>query len=231
MTPTTFDPTTKAAGAQAATGPTDTERRLALGGYAFVALGVLSTVLPGAPPANDATPAKITAYLTDHAGAIKAGALVGGLSMIGLFCLFGALWRAMARAEGERPVLAAVAAIGLTFAVALATAGTAITTALAFRVGAAGDSVAVLWILNVVLFSAAGLGVATFLTAVCLLNRQTAFLPGWTNIAGGVAAAAFLVTGLGMATDSGAIGAIGFLAFFTWCVWTVGVTARLARRA
>ena len=83
----------------------------AIAGVAFVVLDVAGAFLPGAPPASDASAAKIAAYFHDHSGAIKAQLLLGGLGIAALMWWFGALWRMLSRAEGERPRLAIVAAV------------------------------------------------------------------------------------------------------------------------
>ena len=58
---------------------------------------------PGAPPASDASTAKISTYFHDHASGIKAQLFVGTLGIIALLWWFGALWRMLSRIEDERP--------------------------------------------------------------------------------------------------------------------------------
>src|SRR5262245_6181304 len=91
------------------------------GGFTFVVVGVVTTFLPGAPPASDAPAAKVASYFRDHAGAIEAQQVLGILGTVTVFWWFGALWRAMTRADdGRTPLLAVTAAVSLAVGVALA---------------------------------------------------------------------------------------------------------------
>src|SRR5690242_19449656 len=96
------------------------QRRAAAAGVAFVAFSVASTFVAGAPPASDATAAKVTSYFHHHGGAIKLSLWLGGIGIMALLWWLGALWRMLSRAERERPRLTVVACISLGSAMALA---------------------------------------------------------------------------------------------------------------
>ncbi len=211
---------------EGASGP----RGAAVGGVMFVLLSVTSAFLPGAPPATDASAAKIAAYFRDHAGAVKAQQFIGGLGVIALLWWFGSLWRMMSRAEGERPRLSVVAAASLVAGVTLAMLSGALTAAAAIRIGSIGEGSQLLWTLSMVVISTAGFCISTFLVAVCLLNHRTGIAPAWTNYLGGAAALAFLVGSLGSATDANAVNVFNFVAFLAWSVWIVAVSVSMWRR-
>jgi hypothetical protein len=115
------------------------ERYAALGGIWFVVLNVIGAFVPGTPPSTDDSVHKIGTYFADHAGGIKTAGVLMGLGAIGLFWWFGSLWRRMIAAEGDRPRLAAVAAVSLAIGGALALASGAITAAIALDRKDIGD--------------------------------------------------------------------------------------------
>jgi hypothetical protein len=203
-------------------------RTAAAAGFAFVVLNVTGTFLPGAPPASDASAAKVAAYFRDHSGAIKAQQLLGGLGIVALMWWFGALWRVLSRAEGERPRLAIVAAIALASGVAIALFSGAITATAAIRVDDV-DTTHLLWSLSLVGFATAAFSIATFLVAACVVTYRANIAPRWTGYLGGLAAVAFLVGSLGTVSDSNAINSAGLVAFLAWCVWTLAMSVVLWR--
>jgi len=103
-------------------------------GVAFVALSVASTFAAGAPPASDASAAKVAAFFHDHSGGIRAQLLLGALGLAALIWWFGALWRTLSRAEHERPRLAVVAAVGLAVGASLIVPSPATKNATAYNV-------------------------------------------------------------------------------------------------
>src|SRR5262245_41636787 len=134
MTTTTRD-TAHPAPTLPATGSESSGMRLAAAsGVAFVVLSVASTFAAGSPPASDASAAKIAAYFHDHSGGIRSQMLLGGLGLAALVWWFGGLWRALSRAENERPRLAIVAAVGLAIGGALAMVNGIIVATTALRV-------------------------------------------------------------------------------------------------
>jgi hypothetical protein len=203
-------------------------RTAAAAGFAFVVLNVTGTFLPGAPPASDASAAKAASYFRDHSGAIKAQQLLGGLGIVALMWWFGALWRVLSRAEGERPRLAIVAAIALASGLAIALCSGAVTATAAIRVDNV-ETTRLLWSLSLVGFATAAFAISTFLVATCVLTYRSNIAPRWTSYLGWLAAIAFLVGSLGTVSDSNAINSVGLVAFLAWCVWTLALSVAMWR--
>jgi hypothetical protein len=211
---------------------TDTSgvRLAAAAGVAFVVLTVSSTFAAGAPPASDASAAKIATYFRDHSGGIKAQLLLGGLGIVALIWWFGAVWRILSRAEGERPRLAIVAAVALAVGSALAMLNGVVVATAAIRV----DDVAtthLFYSLSLVAISAAGLGIGTFLLATNTVTYRARITPAWVSGLGFVAALAFLGSSAGTVTDAQAVNLLGLIAFLVWCVWILAVSATMWRTA
>jgi hypothetical protein len=206
-------------------------RLAATGGVAFVVLNLAGTFAPGAPPASDASATKVATYFRDHAGAIKAQQLLGCLGIVALYWWFGALWRIMSRAEGERPRLTIVAAVSLATGLALAMISGAITATAAVRIDSGNTILRLLWTFSLVGFATAGLAIGTFLIAACAVIYRTEVTPRWTSYLGGVAAVAFLVGSIGTVSDSNVINIFGLVAFLTWGVWILAMSAFMWRGA
>jgi hypothetical protein len=200
------------------------QRRAALAGLAFVVFSVASTVVAGAPPASDASTAKVTAYFRAHSGAIKVSLWLGGIGIMALLWWLGALWRMLSRAESDRPRLTAVACISLGSALALAAGSGSFMAAGAQRIGDIGDGAQLLYTLSLIFIAAAGFGVSMFLAATCTLSVRAKLFPVWTNVVGALAAAAFAAGTLAVTTDANAINVVNVAAFLCWCAWMVGVS-------
>jgi hypothetical protein len=205
------------------------ERYAAVGGIVFVVLNVIGALLPGAPPASDASAAKITQYFQDHTGAIEAAQIFLGVGVIGLVWWFGSLWRMMVRAEDGRPRMAIVALLGLAAAVGLVLLSGALTSTTALRIDDVGGGSRLFYVLAGVVIATAGFGIVAFLGAVCALSYRTNFLPQWSTYLGWLAAAGFLGASLGSASDNAAFFVLGFISFLVWCVWIVGVSVVMWR--
>jgi hypothetical protein len=206
------------------------ERYAAVGGIVFVVLSVIGALLPGAPPAADASVAKITKYFQDHTGSIEAGQIFLGVGMIGLLWWFGSLWRMMVRAEDGRPRMAIVALLGLAAAAGLVLLSGALTSTTALRIDDLGGASRFFYVLSGVVIATAGFGIVAFLGAVCALNYRASFLPQWVTYLGWLAAAGFLGASLGSASDHAAFFVLGFVSFLVWCVWIVGVSVLMWQR-
>jgi hypothetical protein len=200
------------------------QRRAAVAGLAFVAFSVASTFVAGAPPASDASTAKVTAHFRQHSGAIKVSLWLGGIGIMALLWWLGALWRMLSRAESERPRLTVVACISLGSALALAVGSGSFTAAGAQRIGDIGDGAQLMYTLSLIFIAAAGFGLSVFLAATCTLNVRARVFPAWTNVVGGLVAAAFVAGTLAVTTDANAINVVNVAAFLGWCVWMVGVS-------
>lgn len=223
---TTGRPPTDSAGSEDGTG---WRRAAALAGFAFVASGIVATVLPGAPPASDAAPAKIVAYFRDHAGGVKGQTFVGTIGIVAVLWWFAALWRVMSKAEDGRPRLSVFAALSLAMGVTLAVVAGMFVSIAAFRAGGSVDGIQLLWAGGLVATALAGLPIFGFISAVVLLNHRTGMFPAWTNYVGGLAAVAFAVSSFGAVNTNGVVNACGIVAFLVWCVWIVGLSVYLWR--
>ena len=155
-------------------------------GFAFVVLNVVGTFLPGSPPASDASTAKIAAYFRDHSGAIKAQLLLGGLGIAALMWWFGALWRILSRAEGERPRLAVVAAVSLVTGLTLALLNGAINATAAIRAVNA-DTTHLFYSFSLVVIAAAGFGIGTLLIATSAVTYRARVTAPWISYLGWLA--------------------------------------------
>ena len=144
-------------------------------------LNVVGTFAPGSPPASDASAAKVAAYFADHSGAIKAQLLLGGLGIAALLWWFGALWRMMSRAEGERPRLAIVAAVALASGLTLALVSGIATSTAAIRAESL-DTTRLLYTMSLVAVSAAGFGIGLSILATCVLTYADAVRPALDQI-------------------------------------------------
>jgi hypothetical protein len=206
------------------------ERYAALGGIWFVVLNVIAAFLPGAPPSTDDSAEKIAKYFSDHAGAIEAAQLLTVLGFIGLLWWFGSLWRLMAKAEDGRPRMAVVALAGLAVSGAIALAGGAITSTVALQHQDVGGGAKFFYILSLVLFASAGVGIVVHIAAVTSVSYRTKLFAPWINIIGWIAALLFLIGTIGSASDAPAYGFIGLFAFLAWCVWIVVVSLNIWNR-
>lgn len=209
----------------------DWGRAAALGGVAFVALGILSTFLAGAPPASDASAATITTYFSDHASTIEVANFLGGLGTVGLLFWFASLWRRLQLADDGRTGLPLFAAVSFVMGIGLAMLNGVVTVTAASQIDSIGDGSQLLYRMGFVAIGAAGFGIAGFIVAVCIVNGRGRFLPAWTNYVGAAAAVAFLVGTFGLVTDANAVNTFDTVAFLVWCVWILAISTTLWRRA
>jgi hypothetical protein len=201
------------------------ERYAALGGVIFVIANVVSAAATGEPPAPDDPPADIAKYFADKSGALKLSQVLGGIAAIALIWWFGSLWRRMNRAENDRPRLAIVSLIGLTFGGALFMASSSIWAAAALRSDSLGDNAPIYFTLGSVLLAASGFGLAVHLAATCALAWRTKMLPTWIAGLGMLSALGFLLAGIiGSSSDAMAGLLFGFIGFIAWSVWVLAVS-------
>lgn len=206
------------------------ERYAALGGFVFVALAVVGSFLPGAPPATDDTAAEIGTYIGDHAGALQASQVINGFGLIALAWWFGSLFRRMRAAEGGNPRLSIVAILGLALGGAMVMVSGALLSAASIRFDSIGPEGAhLLFTMSSVLLASSAFGVVAFLSAVCALNLRREMFPKWTSYVGYAAAVAFLIGGFGAGTDAAPVNAVGFVGFLIWSVWMIAVSTMMWR--
>jgi hypothetical protein len=205
-------------------------RAAAVAGVLFVVLDVGGTLAAGAPPASDASSARIARYFAGHTGGIKLQLFLGGLGVVALMWWFGALWRMLARAEGERPRLAIVAAVGLASGVTMAMMSSAFTATGAIHLGPA-DSTALLYRLSLVAAAGAGFGIGAALIAACVVTYRSRATARWISALGLFAGVVFLIGTAATATDESVVNMLGLAAFLVWCVWILAISAHMWRQA
>jgi hypothetical protein len=210
--------------------PTAGARLAAAAGIGFVVLSLGSTISAGSPPAADASAAKVASYFHSHSGGIRAQLLLGGLGIVLLVWWFGAVWRMLSRAEGERPRLAIVAAVALAIGLALAMVNGIVVATAALRQGDA-EITRLLYTLSVVAIAAAGFGIGTSVVATCAVTYRTRTLPAWMSVLGIVAALAFFAGTIGTVTDAAGVVALALVAFVLWSAWIVAVSVTMWRSA
>ncbi|HET9729222.1 MAG TPA: hypothetical protein VFR41_07375 [Acidimicrobiia bacterium] len=206
------------------------ERYAALGGIWFVGLGVVSALLPGAPPSLDDSNAKIAQYFGDHSSRIAFATFLVGLGIIGLLWWLGSLWRVMVGAEGGRPRLAVVAVASLAIGATLALAAGSVLSTTALQHDEIGSGAKVFYALQVVLFAAAGFAIVSHIAAVTALSYRTRLFAPWINVIGWIAALLFLISTLATASDANFYNVLGLIAFVAWCVWIVAVSLSMWQR-
>ena len=203
------------------------ERWAALGGVAFVVLGLAGAFAAGAPPSLDDSGPEFAEYFDDKAGAIQASQFLTGLGVIALLWWFGSLWRRMTDAEGGRPRLAVVSAIGLAISGAMVLASGAVLSAVAMRIGDIGEGSRFFYMLAIVLIASSGFGAAVSIAAVSILAMRTGILARWIALFGYLAAVGFVVGSIGSASDETAFGFIGLASFVVWCVFILAVSVQM----
>lgn len=206
------------------------ERYAAFGGVLFVVLNVIAAAITGKPPAADDSAAEIAKYIADYHGALRAAAVLGGVGSVGLIWWFGSLWRRMADAEGGHPRLAVVSAVGLTLGGGLFLASTAVAAAAALRIDDLGEGSMIFWVLNLVLLSGAGFGMATHLLATNALAVRTRMFPMWIVAVGMLSGLGFIVSAvIGVSSTSFSASIIGIISFLAWSVWILAVSFTMWR--
>ena len=172
-------------------------RTAAAAGIAFVVLDVIGTFLPGAPPASDASTAKIATYFHDHASGIKAQLLVGALGIIALVWWFGALWRMLSRRRSRAAAPRRRCRQWHSSSVWCSRSCRARSAPARRCTSASAETTRLLYSISLVTIAAAGLGIALFLFASCAVLYRSDAVPRWSNYAAWIAALAFLVGSFG----------------------------------
>ena len=98
------------------------ERWAGLGGILFVILVLVSAFLPGNPPMQTDSTAKIARYFNQHRDDIRWAAYIGSVAAVPFLWWLGSVWARLRRSEGATPRLAVVAVAGGIFGTVMATA-------------------------------------------------------------------------------------------------------------
>src|SRR6266508_1632494 len=201
------------------------ERYGAAAGLVFVILVLIASFLPGeSPPAIDDSAREIAKYFHGHSGAIQAGAFLSGLAGIAFLWFLGSLWSRIRRPEETRR-LATIAAGGGVVTLGLALVSFAInsTTALRFReLGPLGARF--FWTLSNIVIGMASFSIAVLVIATSIAAIRTKVFPVWLGWAGVVLSLAWVVAGIGVASDSGGLFTFGFIVFLLWVIWILVIS-------
>jgi hypothetical protein len=203
-------------------------------GIVAMILFIVGFALPGTPPKADDPPHEITAFFTDHRGAILAGSFIAGLGAVAFLWFLGSLRSYLREAEGGLGRLSAAAFGGGIAAAAVLIASVAALSAGAFEVGGLGDDTVnrAMYDLGTFLGFAAGFGFAVLLGAASCSAARSGALPPWLYWLGSVAAAAQLLSTVGLFAGSGFFaegGVFVVIAFLIAAVWTVAVSVVMIR--
>jgi hypothetical protein len=204
-------------------------------GIAAVIFWVVGFLLPGAPPKVDDSTQQITSFFIDKRGELLAGDFLIVLGSVAFLWWLGSLRSYLRSAEGGEGRLSAAAFGGGIAGVALLIAGVCVFSAAVFKVASLGDAV-----LNRALFDtggflviAAGAGFAITLGAASCSAARSGALPPWLFWLGSVAAAAQLLTLIGLFAESGFLaggGAFAIIAFFIAAIWVVATSVVIMQR-
>ena len=200
------------------------ERYGAAAGVLFVVLVVVGALIGGSPPSPDDSVRKIATYYTDHTAAIKTGAFLTGLGGAAFLWFLGSLWSTLRRSEDTRRLATIATGGGIAFAlnatVALAIDSTGAT---------AGVNPKFIYLLSGTVGGMGNFGIAVLVAATGVAALRTGVFPaplGWASL---VIALGWIVGGLVVVTDSGAIFAVGFIVFLVWLIWVLVISFFLFR--
>lgn len=200
-----------------------------LAGVIFAVLQVLSALLPGQPPARDASAEKIAEYFIDNDSGIKLGGILFAFSLIFGALFLGSLWRVISKLEAKGPRLAIVALATFVAAGVFAGMSQAMFVAPATRADLAGAG-EFAWTVGFIGYSMTMAMTVAYMGAIAVLTLRSGFLPAWT---GWIAALSALVNAVGVVsagTEAAAFATLGFIGFLLWLLWTICASIILFKR-
>jgi hypothetical protein len=201
------------------------ERYGALAGLVFVVLVVVSAFIAGAPPQPTDTPRKIHEFYRDHERALKAGVFLSGLGAVAFLWFLASLWSTLLRRR-----LATVAAGGGVATIGFALVSSAITSTTALRIDELAPRQAkFFYSLQGIVIGMASFSIAALVAATSIAALRTRVFPGWLGWAGAALTLAWLVAGLGVASERSALFTYGFAVFLVWLVWVLVISYFLLR--
>jgi hypothetical protein len=201
------------------------ERYGAAAGVLFVILLLVGGFIAGSPPAPDDSAREIHEFYRDNDTALKVGSYLNGLAIFPFLIFLGSVWSRVRGAGDEMRRVATILAGGAVIAVAMASVGTAITATTAIRIRElAPEGAKFFFTLSGVATSMTAFAVAVFVGAVAVAAARARAFPSWLGPAGAVLTVAWLVAGLGVATEATGIGLFGFIVFLLWLVWVLVIS-------
>ena len=208
-----------------------------IAGIAFFVLMVLSTIVPGEPPALDADDQEVVEFITEDTGTVEVGSILG---MLGL-PLFAVLAVGLARTaapEGATDarawaVIGTVGAAGTIGTVGMASGINGVLLAQADSLEDTPEVAGLLFDLANAGFVAAAVLFGIYLLGMGMAIVRGATLPAWLGWAG-VVIAAFGIIGGAFAHEALAnegIGFLGFIGFIGFVIWNLAAGVVLLMRS
>ncbi|HYU39876.1 MAG TPA: hypothetical protein VEM59_08570 [Acidimicrobiia bacterium] len=196
----------------------------AAAGLLFVVLVVVSAFVASSPPAIDESAREVAKYFRDHDTAIRVGAFLAGLAALSFLWFLGSLWSRLRRPEETRR-LATITAGGGVVTIALVLSGFAIKSTIALRLRELGPLGArFFWTLSNVVIGMASFSIAVLVAATSIAALRTKVFPAWLGWVGVVLSLAWVVAGIGVASDNGGLFTYGFVVFLVWLVWILVIS-------
>ena len=195
-------------------------------GLVFVVLVLISAFIAGTPPQPTDTARKIHEFYRDHEGALKAGVFLSGVGAVAFLWFLASLW-SMLRTRR----LAMVAAGGGVATIGFALVSAAITSTTALRIGDITPNQAKFFYgLQVNVIGMASFSIAALVAATSLAALRAKVFPAWLGWASAALALAWLVAGLGVASERSALFTYGFVVFLVWLVWVLAISYLLLQQ-
>jgi hypothetical protein len=201
------------------------ERYGALAGLVFVVLVVIAAFIAGTPPQPTDAPRKIHEFYRDHERALKAGVFLSGVGAVAFLWFLVSLW---SRLREHRLAMMAVGGGVATIGFALVSA--AITSTTALRIGdLAPKQAKFFYSLQGIVIGMASFAIAALVAATSIAALRAKVFPAWLGWASAALALAWLVAGLGVASEQSALFIYGFVILLVWLVWVLVISYFLLR--
>jgi MFS family permease len=201
------------------------ERYGALAGLVFVVLVVIAAFIAGTPPQPTDAPRKIHEFYRDHERALKAGVFLSGVGAVAFLWFLVSLW---SRLREHRLAMMAVSGGVATIGFALVSA--AITSTTALRIGdLAPKQAKFFYSLQGIVIGMASFAIAALVAATSIAALRAKVFPAWLGWASAALALAWLVAGLGVASEQSALFIYGFVILLVWLVWVLVISYFLLR--
>jgi hypothetical protein len=211
---------------------TKSVRLAALAGLAFFVLVIVSgPVLQSNTPNITDSATKIFNYYKNHAGNIKASAVVLSFGVAFVLVWLSGLWRMLRKAEGGTPGLTATAVAGAVIATALTITSSAINATAALQASNLGPSGTRVFY-TLATFSTAGIlfGLLVLIAATTVVAVQTGVLPRWLTLASVVLVAISVVGAFGLGYAKNWLQAVVGVGLTLDSLWILVVSVRLWRK-
>ena len=190
------------------------------GGFVLVLFIILQIILGGSPPKLSDSAAKYASYFADKHSALLMNGLFHGIALIGSFFFFGGLVRRIATADRTLAFVEALSAAvtGALVTVSVGAASALSLPALRTLPGAASQA---FYVFGTVIGSFGAFGLVAVTAVVAVASLQLGLFERWIGWLSAGSAVLWLVTGIGVMSDSKAFTLIGLIALIVWLAWIV----------